>query len=228
MTIINKIKKIKPVIRLIGSKYRLFNQLYIHFNLSNITKFYDVFGGTGIVGINIKNINPNIDVYINDYDNILPLTKKFVEDNNKRFNGFGGYSQAAIQQYNKKVLNGLWTKLKIYNNVLKNINISHLDYKELLNSHSFNNNDLIYLDPPYFSNFKAYKHKINLDDFFKFILFFNSKNNCKIAISFKYNEKILNLFKNWNIYYLNHTNTNISTIKKDKNANEILITNFKE
>ncbi|VEU75758.1 Site-specific DNA methylase [Mycoplasmopsis maculosa] len=221
-----KYNKIKPVIRLIGSKYRLFNQLYNYFDLSNINEFYDIFGGTGIVGINVKNINNDLKVYINDYDKIFPLTKEYVEDNNKRFNGYGAYSKASIKQYKTKIKNGLWDKLNTYNKILKKCIITHKDYKELLSNKNYNQNTFLYLDPPYFSNFKAYKHQINLEDFFNFIKEFSLKNKCKIAISFKNNNEFINYLPDWKIHYLKHTNTNVSIKEKDKNANEILITNY--
>lgn len=219
-------KKIKPVIRLMGSKYRLFNQLYNHFNFENISNFYDVFGGTGIVGVNVKHFKPDLNVYINDFDNILPLTKEYVSDNNKRFNGYGSYSQAAIEQFNKKIKNGLWEKLEIYNSILSKCFITHDDYQNLHLKKYYDKKSFFYFDPPYFSNFKAYKNQIDVNDFFRFITYFNLKNDCKIAISFKDSNEVRSLFNEWNIYELKHTNTNVSKKSKDKSAKEILITNF--
>ena len=81
------------------------------FNLENInnkiTTFLEPFGGSGIVSVNIKNLYPNINVYLNDFDNIFPLTREYIKDNNSRFNGYGTITESAIKQYETKIKNGL-------------------------------------------------------------------------------------------------------------------------
>lgn len=87
-----------------------------HFNLENInnkiTTFLEPFGGSGIVSVNIKHLYPDIKVYLNDFDNIFPLTKEYIKDNNSRFNGYGSITKSAIKQYETKIKNGLWDKVK--------------------------------------------------------------------------------------------------------------------
>lgn len=222
-------KKIRPIIRMIGTKYRLFNQIYKLFNFNNINNFYDVFGGSFIVGVNVKNLNENINVYLNDYDQILPFDKEFVIKNNQSFNGYGTITKAAIKQFETKVKNGFWNKFEIYKSITEKCFWTHSHYKELIQK-NYSDQDFLYFDPPYFKNFKAYKHQLDPKEVLVDIIEFSTKNpNTKIAISFIDFESIKDMFSNskWKIHRLRHKNTNTTNFYKTaKIAKEILITNY--
>lgn len=79
-----KIKKVRPVLKLVGSKYKMLDFLFENFNFNGVKNFFDIFGGTGIVGVNVKNNYPNIIVTINDYDNKLTKLNYFFEALNLR------------------------------------------------------------------------------------------------------------------------------------------------
>ena len=50
-----KIKKVRPVLKLVGSKYKMLDFLFENFNFNGAKEFFDIFGGTGIVEVNVKN-----------------------------------------------------------------------------------------------------------------------------------------------------------------------------
>lgn len=115
------INKVKPIYRLTGSKYRMLDFLVDKFNLDNIKDFYEPFGGTGIVAVNVKENYKNINVFLNDFDKVLPPDLEKLVNSNCAFNGFGKYSKSAINQFIKKWENGLFEKYEKYNEILRNI-----------------------------------------------------------------------------------------------------------
>ena len=234
-------KLIKPVIKMVGSKYKMLPWLLKHFNLDNqnnkITTFLDPFGGSGIVSVNIKNLYSNIKVYLNDFDNIFPLTKKYIKDNNSRFNGYGTITKLAIKQYETKIKNGLWDKVEKYNSLLSKINIKSNDYLPFcLKTFKYINNHskiFIYFDPPYYDEkskySKFYKNSLNLNKFIDDIKNINENYDVNIAISFRDCAEIRKEFsnKNWNIYEYEKINYHISKFGKCPIVKELLITNYK-
>ena len=231
-------KLVKPVIKMVGSKYKMLPWLLKHFNLKNQnTTFLEPFGGSGIVSVNIKNLYPNIKVYLNDFDNIFPLTREYIKDNNSRFNGYGTITKLAVKQYETKIKNGLWDKVEKYNSLLSKINIDSNDYlpfclKTLENIKNYLK-IFIYFDPPYYDEkskySKFYKNSLNLDKFIADIKNINENYDVNIAISFRDCLKIREEFsnKNWNIYEYEKINYHMSKFGKCPIVKELLITNYK-
>ena len=235
------IKLIKPVIKMVGSKYKMLPWLLKHFNLDNqnkkITTFIEPFGGSGIVSVNIMNLYPNINVYLNDFDNIFPLTRKYIKDNNCRFNGYGTITKSAIKQYETKIKNKLWDKVKKYNDVLSKIQIDSNDYlpfclKTIKNINNYSK-IFIYFDPPYYDEklkySKFYKNSLNLNKFIDDIKNINENYDVNIAISFRDCYQIREAFatKDWNIYEYEKVNYHMSRLGKCPIVKELLITNYK-
>ena len=232
---------IRPVIRIVGSKYKMLPWLLEHFNLENInnkiTTFLEPFSGSGIVSVNIKHLYPNIKVYFNDFDNIFPLTREYIKDNNSRFNGYGSITKSAIKQYETKIKNGLWDKVKKYNNLLSKINIESDDYLSfcLKTLKHINNNSEIFIcfDPPYYNEkskySKFYKNSLNLNKFINDIKNINENFGINIAISFRDCIEIREAFakKDWNIYEYVKVNYHMSKFGKCPIVKELLITNYK-
>lgn len=162
----NKFSTIKPVLKLPGTKYTQLSKIYHLYERSGLDKFVDLFGGTGIVGVNIKNKYPNSSVYINDYDNLFPLTEEGVKRNLLTYNGDGiHYTKQSADKFQERLRNGLWDKVKIYQDVLDHCIISHSDYKEVeIPAYSF-----IYLDPPYYKRDRKYKNKVNHEELKAFV-----------------------------------------------------------
>lgn len=185
-----------------------------HFNLENINNkirtFLEPFGGSGIVSVNIKHLYPDIKVYLNDFDNIFPLTKEYIKDNNSRFNGYGSITELAIKQYETKIKNGLWGKVKKYNDVLSKIQIVSNDYSsfclQILETIKNCEKVFIYFAPPYYDEkskySKFYKNSLNLNKFINDIKNINENYDVNIAISFRDCYEIREAFatKHWNIY----------------------------
>ncbi|WP_434337582.1 DNA adenine methylase [Mycoplasma capricolum] len=49
-------KKIKPIISYYGSKYRMLDKIFNLLELKSSDIFLDLFGGSGIVGVNAKHL----------------------------------------------------------------------------------------------------------------------------------------------------------------------------
>lgn len=108
-----------------------------------------------------------------------------------------------------------------------------MDFRDFLNGIQYEDNDLVYLDPPYLITFSEYNKLWNvdtekvllnlLDDF--------DERNIRFAISnvTHYKGKINEMFLHWsekyNIYPIksNYISFNDNTIKK---FNDVLVTNF--
>lgn len=65
--------RVRPVIRYVGSKYRKIQELLDIFDLDENSTFIDLFAGSGIVSVNVKNL-VGCKVVTNDYDHIFPLS----------------------------------------------------------------------------------------------------------------------------------------------------------
>ncbi|WP_434343712.1 DNA adenine methylase [Mycoplasma sp. 06067-C1-B144P-99-0482-3] len=88
------LKKVSPVISYYGSKFRLLDKIFSLLELQENDIFLDLFGGSGIVGVNAKEIF-NCKVIINDYDNVLPLNLTYALKNILSFEG-------NLKNYTKK------------------------------------------------------------------------------------------------------------------------------
>lgn len=127
-------------------------------------------------------------------------------------------------------------KLKIDNlsnenlvNLLKNTKIECLDFEELFKKYDyFNENDFIFLDPPYDSEFSQYNKEADFDKEEQIRLFnVLLKTKAKIMIVIKKTDFIYNLYKNnfkiedFNKKYL----TNMRN-RNNKDVKHLIITNY--
>ena len=143
----------------------------------------------------------------------------------------GGYSQESFE---KRFTQSSIDRIKSASTLLKNTNITNMDYIDVINSIPNNDNDtFIFLDPPYYSNKKSLLYGPNgqlhktfdHDKLFQYI----SNVKTKWLITYDNSEYIKSLYKNYNISNLNFTYgmNNVSKNKNnDMNATEIIIKNY--
>ncbi|WP_434323908.1 DNA adenine methylase [Mycoplasma capricolum] len=219
-------KKIKPIISYYGSKYRMLDKIFNLLELKSSDIFLDLFGGSGIVGVNARHLF-NCQTIINDYDNVLPLNLTYALKNILSFEGnLKNYTKARLDYFIKRLDNGWVDKLNQYNKILQTINITHFDYKQLLENIINNKNKVtkLYADPPYFNKTGMYKNSFTIQDHIDlYNLLSELKSQTKIVISYNDEPFIKELYKNWTIVEINKTNT--SGILKKKKITELLITN---
>ncbi|AGJ90714.1 DNA adenine methylase [Mycoplasma putrefaciens] len=223
------LKKVSPVISYYGSKFRLLDKIFSLLDLQENDIFLDLFGGSGIVGVNAKEIF-NCKVIINDYDRILPLDIEYALRNVLSFEGNCKNYTIARWKYFLKRLDNKWVdKFYKYNDILKRVRITSYDYQTILNKIIDNTNTnlkptKIYVDPPYFNKKGLYKSSFNDEQHIKlFKLLEILKPFSRIVISYNDSVFIRKLYSNWKIIEITKTNT--SGIVKTKNVTELLITN---
>lgn len=226
-------KAIKPVLRYPGSKYRKVDKIIEILSLKKEDVFLDMFGGSGVVGVNVKH-KTNCEVYINDYDKVLPITINTAIKNMLSFQGLGkNFTKQALEYFNTRIENGYWTKLKGYNNVLEKCEIIGFDWtkvKHLVQTQNIGFFSKIYSDPPYHDIKGLYKNSFNDEDH---IAIKNQldvlKDTSKILISYNDTPFIRELYKDWFIseeefqYQTGKLNPN----GKKPKVKELFITNFK-
>lgn len=182
--------QIKPVLRLAGSKYKKVDFICNLFTSSKKDSFFEMFGGTGIVSVNIKHNFPNKLVYLNDYDSLFPLTKDKVELNLTTYEGLGKYRTNLTKQYfESRFRNGLWEKVKIYNQILDTIVLFHKNYLDL----KIPKNSFVYFDPPYWKRDNLYKNNVNHLELFNFVQ--KLDDSITWVISYSADSYVLNMYK---------------------------------
>ena len=158
-------------------------------------------------------------------------------NNQIRFNSNGFFNMpTGKRDFNKKMA----LKLEKFINELhrREIQYSSLDFKSFLNQQKFNDNDFVYLDPPYLLSTAAYNEsggwtEKDESDLLNCLDELNTK-GVKFALSnvliHKGNEnKILSEWaKNYNVHELdfNYNNSNYQSKAKENNTLEVLITNY--
>ena len=104
-------KKVKPVLRWPGSKYRKIDKIIKILGVGQYDHFLDLFAGSGIVGVNVKNLI-GCEVTINDYDKIFPITDNFALNNMLSYGGLGKNKTKSAEEYflrNTSGILGKWT-----------------------------------------------------------------------------------------------------------------------
>ncbi|ABC01091.1 DNA adenine methylase [Mycoplasma capricolum] len=221
-------KNIKPVISYYGSKYRMLKNIFNVLDLNSSDIFLDLFGGSGIVGVNARHLF-NCQTIINDYDNVLPLNLTYALKNILSFEGnLKNYTKARLDYFIKRLDNGWVDKLNQYNKILQTINITHFDYKQLLENIINNKNKVtkLYADPPYFNKTGMYKNSFTIQDHIDlYNLLSELKSQTKIVISYNDEPFIKKLYKDWNIISIDKTNV-CGINKNSSKVKELLITNI--
>ncbi|WP_243728730.1 DNA adenine methylase [Mycoplasma capricolum] len=191
-------KNIKPVISYFGSKYRMLKNIFSILNLNSSDIFLDLFGGSGIVGVNAKHLF-NCQTIINDYDNVLPLNLTYALKNILSFEGnLKNYTKKRLDYFIKRLDNGWIEKLNQYNQILQTINITHFDYKQILKNIINNKNKVtkLYADPPYVNKTGMYKNSFTIQDHIDlYNLLSELKVKTKIVISYNDEPFIKKLYK---------------------------------
>ncbi len=185
---------------------------------------------------NKESYNRLRDEYNKNKSNMLDLYLLLIYGFNRilRFNSKGDFNlPVGNVDFNKNVVNALET---YFSNVCtKTIHFLNYDYKEFINLLTYEQNDFIYLDPPYLITFSEYNKLWNKDKEHELLDLLDELNNHKVkwAISnlvADYNKGTHNeIFDNWmqkyniheiNSYYISFNNNKVRPTR------EVLITNY--
>lgn len=222
-------------------------QIISEYRLSNTKIYgYDFYNTNSSIGL--KEVNKKSYIELRQQYNAGNFDKNseplifyilivFGFNNQIRFNSDGFFNMpTGKRDFNKKMT----LKLEKFINELhrRDIQYSSLDFKRFLNQQKFNDNDFVYLDPPYLLSTAAYNEsggwtEKDESDLLNCLDELNTK-GVKFALSnvliHKGNEnKILSEWaKNYKIHELdfNYNNSNYQSKAKENNTLEVLITNY--
>lgn len=222
-------------------------QIISEYRLSNTKIYgYDFYNTNSSIGL--KEVNKKSYIELRQQYNagifdknseplIFYILIVFGFNNQIRFNSDGFFNMpTGKRDFNKKMA----LKLEKFINELhrRDIQYSSLDFKRFLNQQKFNDNDFVYLDPPYLLSTAAYNEsggwtEKDERDLLNCLDELNTK-GVKFALSnvliHKGNEnKILSEWaKNYKIHELdfNYNNSNYQSKAKENNTLEVLITNY--
>lgn len=222
-------------------------QIISEYRLSNTKIYgYDFYNTNSSIGL--KEVNKKSYIELRQQYNagifdknseplIFYILIVFGFNNQIRFNSDGFFNMpTGKRDFNKKMA----LKLEKFINELhrRDIQYSSLDFKRFLNQQKFNDNDFVYLDPPYLLSTAAYNEsggwtEKDESDLLNCLDELNTK-GVKFALSnvliHKGNEnKILSEWaKNYKIHELdfNYNNSNYQSKAKENNTLEVLITNY--
>lgn len=149
-----------------------------------------------------------------------------------RFNGQNNFNvPVGNVDFNRNVVDALNDYFEIVNS--RTIHWSSLDFRRFLEGVDLNNEDLVYLDPPYLITFSEYNKLWNETTERELLAILNelNRNNIKFAISnvTHYKGRINTIFLQWaqqyNIHNIhsNYISYHDNTIKQ---FNEVLVTNY--
>lgn len=149
-----------------------------------------------------------------------------------RFNGKGDFNlPVGNVDFNQNTKKAIFDYLNII--CQRQLVFTSLDFSDFLRNLNYQENDLIYLDPPYLITFSEYNKLWNEETEIRLLQLLDELNdrNIRFAISnvTLYKGRINNIFLNWatkyNIYPIksNYISFNDNTIKK---FNEVLVTNY--
>jgi DNA adenine methylase len=174
------------------------------------------------------------DKFNNDKSNMLELYVLLIYGFNRmlRFNSSGNFNlPVGNVDLNQNVINALKDYFSFVEN--KSLKLSNLDYIDFISQIDIDNNDFIYLDPPYLISSSEYNKLWNEEEETRLLKFLDNlnKKNVKWAISnmIENNNKTNEMFSNWMLDYnvnfikSNYISFNNNTIKPIK---EVLITNY--
>lgn len=177
-------KKVKPILRFAGSKYRKIDKIIEILDVNENDIFLDMFGGSCIVGVNVKHLT-KANVTINDFDKTFPLTTKQAVINMCSFQGLGkNFTAMAEEYFIRRVINGYWKKFDEYHIVLNKCNIIQKTF-ENIDIKKFNK---IYVDPPYDDVNGLYKKDFTKKQHIELKEKLSSINGLKTKILISYND----------------------------------------
>ena len=136
--------------------------------------------------------------------------------------------QASVSNFSE---NGI-VSLEYYSDLIKDWEITNLDYRDFIEQYSNKPDIFLYLDPPYMIKDNLYGDHGDLHKIFKHEDFFDVCNNleCQQLISYNSDKLIKDAFNNYYIsdYDLTYTLRSTGTYMEDqKKRKELAITNYK-
>lgn len=227
--------KVSPVLRYPGSKFKKLDKIIEILDIKETDTFLDMFGGSGIVGVNVKSLT-NATVYINDYDNVLPVKESTALKNMLSFEGMGNnFTKSAFEYFCKRVNNGYWEKLKKYNEVLDTCNLVHQDWCGNYINWEYEPNK-VYVDPPYDDIDGLYKKSFSRIDHQTVNAFLEEVihdfPDVHILVSYNDTPFIRELYKDWYVKQetFQYSSGSMSKEGKKKKVEELFLSNkpFKE
>ena len=113
---------------------------------------------------------------------------------------------------------------------LNNTVIENLDFLDFFSDKNFNENDFIFLDPPYDTEFSTYdKNKFDLSDQKRLSEFLIDKAHCRWMLVIKNTDYIHSLYDNKSGVYVNYFDKKYAVSfmnRNDKQTEHLLITNY--
>lgn len=234
----NKLNKLKPVLRYPGSKFKKLEKIFENLKPTKNDLFIDLFGGSGIVGVNANYIF-GCQTIINDYDDVISnLTEESAMDNRLRFDGYGSYTKHSEDQFLTRVNNGFWNDYEKFKETIKKCELVSfnvlLDATQLKNKISQSKGCferiVIYIDPPYYKINNLYKHDwkdVNFHTHLRNMLeqiAEKFKGLVVMLISYNDEEYVRKLYDKWRIEAHEHQNY-VGAGKTRKKVKELFITN---
>lgn len=147
----------------------------------------------------------------------------FRYNENNEFNvPYGGMS------YNKKTLLPKLENIQSSELIekLNNTEISCMDFQEFMSNKILNQNDFIFLDPPYDTQFSDYANNdFTLNDQIR-LAEFCYQLNCNFMLVIKRTDFIFDLYNRFNIYEFNKNYSVSFQNRNDKNVDHLIITNY--
>lgn len=226
-------KRLKPIIRIPGSKHKLYTKIFEGIEFKNYQNFIDVFGGSLTIGGNIAFLNPHLNSFINDFNGFYnQKLKKFDREkiilNQIRFSGFGTPTDLGIKQLHTKLNNNFLETIQAWDKLSKeNLIIESKKWEEFVLNKPQGKDVLYYFDPPYFGKqyIKLYQHSVEHEKLFNFLLNFKEKfilsiNDCPEI------RKIFTEHKGFFVKEIKATYT-ITAQSQAKKTQELVISNFK-
>ena len=198
-------------INYIGNKLTLIN-FYKSFMPKNIDTFYDLFGGSGIVSVNVEAKK----IIYNDINkDLVALINNIVYNSNEKYNINNIPLMTDLNLKNSQDFLNVFKQ--------KNIKCTCKKYTDFLNE--ITPLDFVYLDPPYYITVQNPENAFwNEKEEKKLYAFLDILNGRKIRFMMsnmiQYNNKTNNILKNW------CKQNNIPIIINPQEQDEIIIKNY--
>jgi DNA adenine methylase len=149
-----------------------------------------------------------------------------------RFNSKGEYNlPVGNVDFNQNTISALKAYFNVVNS--KQTHWFNTDFESFINELNLNENDLVYLDPPYLITFSEYNKLWNNETEHRLIKLLDNLNECKIRFAISnvthYKGRINSEFLSWSEKYNTHSiKSNYISYHDNtiKNFNEVLVTNY--
>lgn len=200
--------------------------------INNIKQNAHAILGDALYGLNRRIYN--ITLFKNNKElktSLYLFLREFSYSSMFRFNAKGEFNVPfGGNSYVSKTLDNKISYYRTENvhNKLKKTKIHNLDYKDVLDT-KLTNNDFVFLDPPYDSEFSEYDNNVFDKEHHKKLASILSNLECKWLLVIKNTDFIYELYNNEN-NYIDSFNKNYSVNfnnRNDKKVTHLIITNYK-